>query len=253
MKTILITGCSSGFGLETARYFLERGWNVLATMRTPSPDLLPASERLRILPLDIADPESIRRLAEVGPIDVLVNNAGVGLLSIFQGTPMAKVRAIFETNLFGAMALTQAFLPGMVARRSGTIVNISSSTTLAPAAMLSVYSASKTALNMFTESLALELKPFNVHMRLVIPGRSPTPFGRNAMALAEKDGVRVPDVYAEFAQGVFARVLAPHTGSFTRPLDVAEAVWFAANDPSSPIRLPAGADAIELARGGRPR
>ncbi len=112
MKTILITGCSSGFGLETARYFLERGWKVIATMRTPREDVLPQSEHLRVLALDVTDPQSIRDTVEaVGPIDVLVNNAGVGLLGIFEGTSMDTVRATFETNTFGAMAVTQAFLP----------------------------------------------------------------------------------------------------------------------------------------------
>src|ERR1700751_718724 len=81
MKTILITGCSSGFGLEIARYFLERDWRVIATMRTPREDIIPRSENLRVLSLDVTDPESIRHAVEsAGPIDVLVNNAGIGFL-----------------------------------------------------------------------------------------------------------------------------------------------------------------------------
>src|ERR1700754_1346345 len=82
MKTILITGCSSGFGLEIARYFLARDWNVVATMRTPREDLFAPSERLRVLPLDVTDPESIRQAVEAaGPLDALVNNAGFGAAS----------------------------------------------------------------------------------------------------------------------------------------------------------------------------
>src|SRR5690349_8749020 len=104
MKTILITGCSSGFGLETAKYFLERDWNVIATMRTPREDLLPASDKLRILPLDVTNAESIRNLVEAaGPIDVLVNNAGIGLLNAMEGTSTDLIRDIFETNTFGVM------------------------------------------------------------------------------------------------------------------------------------------------------
>ena len=92
MKTILITGCSSGFGLETARYFLERDWNVIATMRAPRADLLPASSRLRVLPLDVNDADSIARLIEAaGPIDVLVNNAGIGALGALEGIGMSTV------------------------------------------------------------------------------------------------------------------------------------------------------------------
>lgn len=193
MKTILITGCSSGFGRETARYFLDRGWQVIATMRSPR-DLLPASERLRVLPLDVTDPHSIRRAVEAaGPIDALVNNAAVGLMSVFEGTPMEAVRATFAANTFGAMAVIQAFLPQLRQRRAGVIVNVSSTVTLTSLALLSVYTASKAALNAFTESLALELQPFGVRVRLVLPGLAPeTPFVQNAQALAQDHGSRSP-------------------------------------------------------------
>lgn len=112
MKSILITGCSSGFGLETARHFLDRGWSVIATMRAPREDILPTSDRLRILPLDVTDAESIRAaVAAAGPVDVLVNNAGIGFLNALEGTPMATARELFEVNTFGTMAMTQAILP----------------------------------------------------------------------------------------------------------------------------------------------
>src|SRR4030095_13678518 len=114
MKTILITGCSSGYGLETARHFHAKGWNVVATMRTPREDLLPQSERLRVLALDVTSPESIAAAVEAaGPIDVLVNNAGIGLMGAFEATPMETTREVFETNTFGTIAMTQAFLPGL--------------------------------------------------------------------------------------------------------------------------------------------
>ena len=249
MQTILITGCSSGFGLETARTFLERGWKVIATMRTPREDVLPPSEHLRVLALDVTDPASIRdAVAAAGPIDALVNNAGVGLLSVFEGTAMDAVRATFETNTFGAMAVTQAFLPQLRERRAGVIVNVSSSTTLLPLPMLAVYTASKAALNAFTESLALELEPLGVRVRLVLPGSSPeTPFGQNAQALMRQQGVTIPEAYADFAQGVFARMGERRSGPVTRSVDVAEAIWRAVSDPSSPVRQPAGADAEALA------
>ena len=250
MKTILITGCSSGFGRETARYFLERGFRVIATMRAPREGVLPRSERMRVLALDVTDPESIRQAAEAaGPIDVLVNNAGVGIMSVLEGTSLEAVRALFEINTFGAMAVTQAFLPQLRERKAGVIVNVSSSVTLRALPMLSVYSASKAALNAFTESLALELEPFNVRVRLVLPGRSPdTAFAQNAMAQTQDHGTVVPDAYSEFARSVFARMTGAPPGPLTRPVDVAEAVWRAVNDPSSPLRQPAGADAVEWAR-----
>lgn len=249
MPTILITGCSSGFGLETARTFLDRGWQVIATMRTPREDVLPQSEHLRVLALDVTDPESIRAaVAAAGSIDVLVNNAGVGLLSVFEGTAMETVRATFETNTFGAMAVTHAFLPQFRERKAGVVVNVSSSTTLLPLPMLAVYTASKAALNAFTESLALELAPFDVRVHLVLPGSSPeTPFGQNAQAMMRQQGVDIPEAYADFTRGVFDRMADRRSGPVTRSLDVAEAIWRAVSDPSCPIRLPAGADAEALA------
>ena len=100
MKTVLITGCSSGYGLETASYFHARGWNVVATMRTPREGILPQSERLRVLPLDVTKTESISAvLEESGPIDVLVNNAGIGLFGAFEATPMAVMRSRMLTPL----------------------------------------------------------------------------------------------------------------------------------------------------------
>lgn len=248
MKTILITGCSSGFGHETAHYFLDRGWRVLATMRSPREGVLPRSEHLRLLPLDVTDPRSVRQLVEsAGPVDVLCNNAGVGLLSVFEGTPMEAVRATFETNTFGAMAVTHAFLPQLRRRGGAVIVNVTSSVTLKPLPMLSVYTASKAALNAFTESLALELEPFDVRVRLVLPGQSPeTPFGQNARAMMQKQGIVVPEAYADVARRTFERMGAQRSGPLTRPLDVAEAIWRAATEPSCPIRQPAGADAVEL-------
>ena len=96
MKTILIIGCSSGYGLETARYFLSKQWHVIATMRTPREGVLPRSENLRILSLDVTNEASIAgAIKAAGPIDVLVNNAGIGVVGAFEATPMSHVRKVF--------------------------------------------------------------------------------------------------------------------------------------------------------------
>ncbi|MEM5456519.1 SDR family oxidoreductase [Paraburkholderia phytofirmans] len=244
MKTVLITGCSSGFGLETARYFLDRDWRVVATMRTPREEVLPRSERLRVLALDVTDPESIRHAVDAaGPLDVLVNNAGIGVLNALEGTSMDIVREVFETNTLGTIAMTQAVLPQFRERKAGVVVNVTSSVTLRPLHLLSVYTASKAAINAFTASVALELEPFNVRVRLVLPGRAPeTRFGENAQSRMQSG---VPEAYSELAQRVFAQ--RQQESAITRSLDVAEAVWRAANDPSSPLRIAAGADAIAWA------
>ena len=243
MKTVLITGCSSGFGLETAQYFLARDWKVIATMRTPREDVLPHSEHLRVLKLDVTDPDSIRQaVAAAGPIDVLVNNAGIGMFGALEGTSMEAARDVFETNTFGTMAMTQAVLPQFRLRRAGVVINVTSSVTLMPLSLLSVYTASKAAVNAFTESLALELQQFNVRVNLVLPGRAPqTRFGENARSLMQG---AIPEPYADLAKNVFEAW--GKSTVITHAADVAEAVWRAANDPSCPLRLPAGADAVAL-------
>ncbi|MBX5136420.1 SDR family oxidoreductase [Rhizobium lentis] len=248
MKTVLVTGCSSGFGLEIARFFLAQGWKVIATMRTPSQDLLPPSDQLKIVALDVTRPESIRAAVDAaGPVDVLVNNAGIGWLNAVEGTPMEIAREIFETNTLGTIAMTQALLPQMRERQEGVIVNVTSSVTLKPLPLLSVYTASKAAVNAFTESVALELEPFNVRVRIVLPGRAPeTRFGDTARARIQQQG-GFPATYSSVVAEVFASWEQQSETALTQPVDVVEAVWRAATDPSSPLRIPAGADAEALA------
>ncbi len=245
LKTVLITGCSSGYGLETARHFLAQGWNVVATMRTPRPDILAPSERLRIVALDVTRPDSIAAaVASAGPIDVLVNNAGIGLFGAFEVTPMSTVREIFDTNTFGVMAMTQAVLPQFRARRSGVVVNVTSSVALAPMPLVAVYTASKLAVEGFTASLAFELDAFDIAVKLVEPGYGPsTSFTSNAGP--RLDGL-IPEPYAPFAQQVFASVT--QRSEVTSEADVAQQVWRAANDVSGQLRFAAGADAVALLR-----
>jgi NAD(P)-dependent dehydrogenase (short-subunit alcohol dehydrogenase family) len=244
MKTVLITGCSSGFGLDTARLFLERGWNVVATMRTPDAAVLPPSERLRVLALDVTDAASIGAAIEAaGPIDALVNNAGIGVLYPLEAIPMETARAVFDANTLGTIAMTQAVLPAFRARRAGVIVNVTSTVTLTPLPLLSVYTASKAAVNAFTESLALELEPLGIRTRLVLPGRSPTTrFGENARSRMQG---ALPDAYAPLLEAAIAGVRGG--GPVTQGQDVAEAVWRAVTDPAAPMRIPAGEDAEALA------
>lgn len=247
MKTVLITGCSSGYGLETARHFFEQGWNVIATMRTPRPDVLPRSQRIRVLPLDVTDPDSIVAAIEAaGPVDVLVNNAGIGLMGPFEATPMRTAREIFETNTFGVMSMTQAFIPQFRSRKAGVIVNVTSSATLAPFPLVAVYTASKTAIEGFTESLAIELKHFNVRAKLVEPGYGPeTRFTQNTGS--RMDGL-VTEPYADYVKSIFAEFSGVSVS--TKPSDVAAAVWQAANDESDRLHYAAGPDAVALASRG---
>mgnify|MGYP001297428520 CR=1 FL=1 len=247
MNTILITGCSSGYGLQTARHFLDQGWSVIATMRRPREGLLPVSERLRLLALDVTDPASIAAaVAAAGPVDVLVNNAGIGVVGAFEATPMAHIRKVFDTNTFGVMAMVQAVVPQMRARRSGVIVNVTSSVTLAPMPLAAAYTASKQAIEGFTGSLAHEMGAFGVRVKLVEPGYAPTTrFSENTdIAVADL----IPEAYAAFAGPIFAAFANP--GLTTQESDVAEAVWQAATDGTPRLRYAAGADAVALAAQG---
>ncbi len=144
----MATGWSSGFGLEIARHFLERDWQVVATMRTPRPAPFPANGRLRLMPLDVTDPHGIWRAVDAaGPIDVRVNNAGIG-----------------------GVGPAQAALPQFRQRRAGVIINVGSAVTCKPVPLVAAYRASKPAVNAYTESLAAEVAPFGVRVHLVLPG-----------------------------------------------------------------------------------
>lgn len=246
MKTVLITGCSSGYGLETARYFLSKGWNVIATMRAPREGVLPNSPSLRILSLDVTDQKSIEAaIKSAGSIDVLVNNAGIGVVGAFEATPLSHIRKIFDTNTFGVMAMTQAVIPQMRERRSGVIVNVTSSATLASFPLAAAYTASKQAIEGFTGSLAHELKHFNIQVKLVEPGYAPTTrFAQNTEVRVED---LIPEAYANFAAPIFEQFAKP--AMTTKEIDVAEAIWQAVNDTTGKLRFPAGADAVALAQG----
>lgn len=248
MNTVLITGCSSGYGLATALHFHARGWKVLAGMRRPQalPEgLAPRSARFQPIALDVTDPTSIADAMQAcGPIDVLVNNAGIGLFGAFEATPMSTVREVFGTNTLGTMAMCQAVLPQFRQRRAGVIVNVTSSSVLAPMPLVAAYTASKTAVEGFTASLALELAEFGIRARLVQPGYAPTT--RFAANGGERMQGLIPEAYASYAQQVFA--MLTQVKDVTTEADVAEAVWQAATAVEGPLRLPAGADAVALAR-----
>ena len=160
---------------------------------------------------------------------------------------MAAARSIFETNTFGVMAMTQAVLPQFRARRSGVIVNVTSSVTLTPMPLVAVYTASKMAIEGFTASLAFELEAFDVRVKLVEPGYCPdTRFTSNTRFRLEE---MIPEAYAPFAQRVLAAFAQP--AAVTTASDVAEGVWRAANDASGTLRFPAGPDAVALANARR--
>jgi NAD(P)-dependent dehydrogenase (short-subunit alcohol dehydrogenase family) len=247
-KTILITGCSSGFGKATVELFLNHGWNVIATMRSPSPTF-GKSDQLLVSQMDVTDPDSISRAIDSGArrfgrIDAVVNNAGIGLFSALEATPASRIHEIFETNVFGVMAVAQAVIPYMREQRSGTIINVTSNTALTPMPLVSVYAASKTAIEGFSESLAYELGLFNIRVKIVEPGHAPTTsFSANT---GEMNGL-IPESYANYTAQLMKDFQNQAT-AYTTEQDVAEKVFAAATDESDRLRYPAGADSEMFAR-----
>lgn len=248
--TVLITGTSSGYGKAMAAFFLERGWNVVATMRRPDPTVFAtSSERLKMLPLDVTDAGSIDRaiaggIGAFGGIDVLVNNAGIGLGSVVEATPDSTVREIFETNTFGVIATCRAIIPHLRRQGHGTIVNVTSSVTLGVMPLVAVYAASKCAVEGFTESLSYELGAFGIRARLVEPGYAPTT-NLTANGSARMQGL-FPEEYGAFTQSCFAN-MANYPTRYCTEIEVAEATFAAATEEGGRIRYPAGADSKLLA------
>ena len=248
-STALITGCSSGFGKASAAFFLARGWNVIATMRSPKPTLFEESDRLLVTALDVTDPSNVSNavaegIARFGRIDVLVNNAGIGLFSALEATPDEVIRQVFETNTFGVMAVTRAVVPHMRERGSGTIVNVTSSVGIAPMPLVAAYTASKYAIEGFSESLAYELGTFGVRVKIVEPGLAPST-SLAANSAGSRDDL-MPAAYSAYA-GRYLKSMQDYPTAYTTEGDVAEAVYAAATDDGDRLRYPAGADSVMLA------
>jgi NAD(P)-dependent dehydrogenase (short-subunit alcohol dehydrogenase family) len=243
MSTALITGTSTGIGLETARLFAQRGVRVIAAARHPAGagGLIAAiGDGLPITPLalDVDSDASVDdALAHIGAVDVLVNNAGVGSAAPVEHMPLAETRALFETNVFGAIRMMQAVVPGMRARRRGSVINVSSVMGRLALPGHGSYAATKFALAALTESLAMEVRPFGVRVALIEPGVILTP-------IWGKRNVALPDGHAYgAAMARLMRILGSQFEGGTPPQIVAEAVWSAAQHPDPPLHIPVGPDA----------
>jgi NAD(P)-dependent dehydrogenase (short-subunit alcohol dehydrogenase family) len=241
-KTVLITGCSTGFGLASAKHFAAQGWNVVATMRTPSqaPELA-ALPHVLVTRLDVQDRASIDSALKAGTdrfggLDVVVNNAGFGLHGIFEATAREKVLEQFEVNVFGVMDVIRAALPCFAQRGGGTIVNVSSGAGVFTLPMISLYCASKFALEGFSEALSYELLSQNVLVKIVEPGgvldtrfvaRSAEEHSQNAASARYADFVRA-------TEALFGQLRKDRGGATSE--DVAKVIYQAATDPSGRLR-----------------
>lgn len=193
-KTVLITGSSTGIGKATAEYFAARGWNVAATMRTPGKADFSGDgrERIKVFELDVTDEASVTRAVEetvaaFGSIDVLVNNAGYGLVGLFEAMSADQVRRQFETNVLGLMNVTRAVLPHMRQQQSGRIVNVASVAGRMTMPLYSLYCATKWAVEGFSEALIYELRQHNIQVRIIEPGPIRTDFMSRSLDVANSD------------------------------------------------------------------
>ncbi|MDQ0777160.1 NAD(P)-dependent dehydrogenase (short-subunit alcohol dehydrogenase family) [Streptomyces aurantiacus] len=250
-STWLITGCSAGLGRALARHVLEQGRRVIVTARdTSSLGAVVAGheDRALVAALDVTDSrqisEVVRQADGFGGVDVLVNNAGYGYLCAVEEGEEAEVRALFETNFFGMLAMTRAVLPCMRERGRGHVVNISSIGGLTTSPAVGYYHATKFALEGLTETLGKEIAPFGLGATIVEPGAFRTDFRGRSM---RQSSIRLPE-YASTAGATRDTVLASHGIQENDPRLGAAAIFEAVTSPEPPVRLLLGVDALQKAR-----
>ena len=232
----LVTGASSGIGRATAKALQDAGYRVFGTSRRATPE---KSDGITMLACDVADDASVTKLvddvlAETGRIDLLVNNAGMGLLGGAEESSVAQAKWLFDVNVFGVFRVTNAVLPTMRRQKKGRIVNLSSVQGFIPAPYFALYSSTKHAVEGYSESLDHELRPFGIRVVLVEPAYTRTSF---------EDNLGKPDQLLEFYDSARAGmnvVVRKAMEKGDAPEVVANAVLAAATDPAPKRRYPAG-------------
>ena len=233
-QTVLVTGASSGIGQAIAQLLTARGFTVFGTSRKPTGNLIP---------LDVRSDDSVRACVErVGKIDVLVNNAGYSLMGSAEETSLDEAKAQLETNFFGVVRMVKAVLPGMRKAGAGKIITIGSLAGITAIPFGAFYTASKFALEGYTEALWHELRPFGIHVTLIEPGFIATPIGEStqiaAAPLAAYDGVRQRATHA----------LDQHVKDGISPDAVAQRVLRVIQSRSPTLRYRVGMDAAWFPR-----
>lgn len=248
MKTILITGASSGIGKATALRFHGGGWNVISTMRDPSAGTdLAALEDVMVTRLDVTDAASIEAaiasgIDRFGRIDALVNNAGYGAYGPLEAFSAYRIRRQFDTNVIGLLEVTKAVLPYMRANRSGTIVNISSIGGQITFPLGTLYHGTKFAVEGLSEAMHYELESLGIRVRIVEPGMIRTDFGGRSFDFAMDESL------PEYGPTVAAmgRLFGKLAANPSSPEVVAEVIWEAVNETGDRLRFRAGPDAHAL-------
>jgi NAD(P)-dependent dehydrogenase (short-subunit alcohol dehydrogenase family) len=244
-KTVLITGSSSGIGREAVKTFQKNGWNVAATMRSPSKETeLQNLPNVKLFTLDVTDIQSIHTtvadvIAAFGQLDAVVNNAGYGLVGPFEAATPEQIKRQFETNVFGLMNVTQAVIPVFRSQKSGTIIQVASVGGRITFPLYSLYHSTKWAVEGFSESLQYELEAFNIRMKIIEPGPIKTDFYDRSMDIMKRDGLTVYDAYVSRVMPNMMKAGATGSpASYT-----AGVIYEAASDGSKKIRYAAGGNA----------
>lgn len=249
-KTVLITGASSGIGRATAELFHQKGWNVVATMRTPEKEeTLTKLDNVLVTKLDVQDKATItsavqQAIDQYGKIDVLINNAGYGLAGTFESMSEETIKRQFDVNVFGLLAVTQAVLPHMRKEKSGMIINISSVGGRMAFPVFSLYHATKFAVEGLTESLQYELAQVGVKIKVVEPGGVKTDFAGRSLDFQHKEELTdYNEFIAAIMKGFEDRIAA---GGGSTPDMTAAVIYGAATDGKDQLRYRAGEDAEQL-------
>lgn len=247
-KTVLITGASTGFGKLAAKTFQAKGWNVIATMRSPEKEEeLTQLDQVLVNRLDVTDMASVKQaiaegVEQFGKIDVLVNNAGYGAVGAVETASEAEVRRQFEVNVFGLINVTKGVLPQMRAQKDGVIINISSIGGRVTFPYFALYHATKFAVEGLTESMQYELNPLGIRLKLVEPGAFKTDFASRSLNIF--DVADYPD-YQENVQKFFTAMQAMVDQGADAQL-VADEIYLAATDASERLRYLVGEDATQM-------
>ncbi|MFB9080440.1 SDR family oxidoreductase [Flavobacterium procerum] len=244
-NTIFITGASTGLGKAAAKLFQSKGWQVIATMRNPEKENeLNKLENVVVLPLDVSDSvqidQIVKNVTNKYSVDVVLNNAGYGLIGALEALTDEQISRQLQTNLMGVIRISKAFTPHFREKRKGLFLNITSTFGLIGFPTCSVYSATKFAVDGFSESLASELAQFGIEVKVIAPGGMQTDFAVRSMEVGSHEAYE--KLTAEVSKGYSPEKLA----NYTKVEDVAKIVYEAATDNKKQLRYVAGSDAIAL-------
>ncbi|MCL6602134.1 MAG: SDR family oxidoreductase [Paenibacillus sp.] len=251
MKTIFITGASSGIGRATTKYFAERGWNVVATMRSPEKETeFVDSDSICVLKLDVENKATIEAavaeaITRFGKIDVLLNNAGYGTMGILEAATDEQIRRQFEVNVVGMIQMTRAVLPHFRSNQEGMLINISSMGGKVTFPTMSLYHSTKFAVEGFTESVSYELASQNIKTKLIEPGAIATDFGGRSMDFFFTESLTEYKPFTSAFLGKLADMEKDPAYASQASL-VAETIYQAATDGTSRLRYVVGPDARTL-------